>query len=306
MRDGNDAILVICDIEGSSGCWSHEAAQFRTAEWARACVDMSKDVNAVCAALCDAGVGQVVAADFHRTGYNLLPELIDSRAQVLQGYRAGPVPGIGNPRGATGFLMVGMHGPSGSDGFLAHTLTSRIARLEVNGELLSEAELFASSLAVFGLKPLFISGCPVACRHAARRMTGILECPIDRTPGKEHFDYDAWRRSLARAAVASLHEERAKPFAPRGPFRANVTIRDGVRAARSLARRWDLETREDTIIIRENSMDDLYRTLVRLCYLTPLAERALPLALGLFNLIGRVGLRWARSQILREGVDFSN
>ncbi len=306
MRDGSDAILVISDIEGSSGCWSHSASQFRTTEWARACLEMSRDINAVCGALCDAGVGRVIVVDFHRTGYNLLPELIDDRATILQGYRAGPVPGIGNPQGSMGLLMVGMHGPSGSDGFLAHTLTSRIARLEVNGELMSEAELFASSLAPFGLNPLFISGCPVACRHAARRMPGILECPIDRAPGKENFNYDAWRNKLSRTAVESLHEGRTKRYEPQGPFMANVTMRDGEHAARALARRWGLEWRRDTVIIRAVSMDDLYRALIRLCYLTPLAEHLLPLALRVFTIIGRAGLRWARRKLAGEGVDFSN
>lgn len=304
MRHGGDTALIISDIEGSSGCWEPAASQFKTPEWARACVEMSRDINAVCRALYDAGAGRVLVTDFHRTGYNLLPELIDGRAMIRQGYRSGPVPGIGDPRGATGLLMVGMHGPSGSNGFLSHTLTSRIARLEVNGALMSEAELFAASMAPFGLRPLFISGCPVACHHAVKRMPDIVTCPIDRAPGKDRFDYHAWRMALARAAAASFREGRAGLFEPKGPFLARVNIRDGEQVARRLARRWDLESRRDAVIIHADSMDDLYHALIRLCYLTPLAERALPLALGIFNLMGRDGLRWARRRLARDGVPF--
>ena len=38
-----------------------------------------------------------------------------------------------------------MHAASGTDGFLSHTLTSRIAQLEVNRRPLAEVELFAVS-----------------------------------------------------------------------------------------------------------------------------------------------------------------
>ena len=306
MRGDTDTALIISDIEGSSGCWAHAAAQFKTPEWALACLEMSRDVDAVCRALFDAGARRVVVSDFHRTGYNLLPEHIDARAEVIQGYRPGPVPGIGDPRGATGLLMVGMHGPSGSEGFLAHTLTSRIARLEVNGCLLSEAELFASSLSAFGIRPLFISGCPVACRHAAERMPGLVTCPIDRSAGSDRFDRGAWRATLARDAAASFGGEKTGLYTPRGPFLARVVMRDGEGTARKLAVRWGLDHENDTIVIREESIDALYHDLIRLCYLTPVAERVLPVALGAFNVLGRAGLRWARRHLAARGVLFNN
>ena len=124
-----------------------------TPEWARACVEMSRDVNAVVQALFQNGAETVRVKDFHRTGYNLLPELIDSRADVVHGYRKGPVPGIGDPGEAEAVMFLGMHAASGTDGFLAHTLTSRVQQLEVNGAPLAEIQLFASSLEPWGLQP---------------------------------------------------------------------------------------------------------------------------------------------------------
>ena len=35
---------IIADIEGSSDCWSYEGSSFMTAEWARACLGMTRDV----------------------------------------------------------------------------------------------------------------------------------------------------------------------------------------------------------------------------------------------------------------------
>jgi D-amino peptidase len=166
MSGAGRRILIIADIEGSSGCWSYRASSFKTGEWARACVEMSRDVNAVVRALFESGVESIRIKDFHRTGYNLLPELIDTRAVISHGYHTGPVPGIGDPGDAEAAMFLGMHAASGTAGFLAHTLTSRIEKLEINGEPLPEIKLFASSLAIRDIRPIFFSGCPVACQQA--------------------------------------------------------------------------------------------------------------------------------------------
>ena len=161
-------VLIIADIEGSTGCPDYAASAFMTAGWPAACLAMTRDVNTVATALFDAGVPRITIHDFHRTGYNLIPELIDSRAGLIQGYRRGAVPGIGYPDKADAVFYVGLHAASGTRGFLAHTLTSRIARLAVNGRPLSEVELFSAVLAPYEIRPLFFSGCPgLVARHRA-------------------------------------------------------------------------------------------------------------------------------------------
>ncbi len=62
-------ILIIADIEGSSGCWNYRASSFITAEWARACVEMTRDVNAVVQALFDSGVAQIRVKDQRTSEY---------------------------------------------------------------------------------------------------------------------------------------------------------------------------------------------------------------------------------------------
>jgi D-aminopeptidase len=79
-------ILVISDIEGSSGCDSHRAAPFLNDEWAAACLEMSRDVDAVVRALFSAGARQVTVKDFHRAGFNLRGRL--GRAWVRPRLRA--------------------------------------------------------------------------------------------------------------------------------------------------------------------------------------------------------------------------
>ncbi len=300
MPDPYEHILIIADLEGSSGCWNYTASAFMTDEWCRACLEMSRDVNEVVGALFDAGVKTVTVKDFHRTGYNMFQELIDSRATLLSGYRRGPVPGIGNPTGAQAVMFLGMHAASGSDGFLAHTLTSRIARLEVNQRLLAEIELFAASLAPWKIRPIFFSGCPVACKQAAAVIENIECFPIDKSPGAENFDAASWRAALAQAAINSLSNDRTKTYEPAGPFDACITLRAGEAEAARLARRWKFEQAGAQIRIRSASIQQLYLELIRLCYLTPAIEKVLPLALAVFNLKGRIGIIRARRRLKRR------
>ena len=292
-------ILIIADIEGTSGCWSYRGAAFMTKDWARACLDMTRDVAAVVQALFDNGVETIRIKDFHRTGYNLLPESIDSRSDIVHGYRAGPVPGIGDPGDADAVMFLGMHAASGTGGFLAHTLTSRMESLEVNGEPLPEIQLFAASLAPWGLKPIFFSGCPVACRQARASINNISVYPIDKSVGQQQFDASAWRSGLGQAAVKALKNNQTAPFEPRGPMRVVAKMRTGGGAARKIARRWGLDRRDDHIVIDAADIQDVYMHLIRICYLTPALEKTLPLGLRVYNIWGRIGLAWVRRQVKR-------
>jgi len=300
MPDPYSHILIIADLEGSSGCWSYAASAFLTDEWCQACLEMSRDVNRVISALFDAGVKKVTIKDFHRTGYNMFPELLDSRATLISGYRRGPIPGIGHPMAAQAVMFLGMHAASGSDGFLAHTMTSRIARLEVNDRLLAEIELFAASLAPWGIRPVFFSGCPVACQQAAAVIQNLDCFAIDKSRGADKFDFNAWRSELAQAAVKSLTNHRTIPYEPAGPLDAIVTMRDGDAVAAKLARRWKFIQNGAQIRIQAVDMMDLYLELIKLCYLTPAIEKILPLALMMFNLQGRIGIIRARRRLKRR------
>ncbi|HEY9070798.1 MAG TPA: M55 family metallopeptidase, partial [Candidatus Ozemobacteraceae bacterium] len=189
-------VLLLTDIEGSTGCLSREGALLGTPDWAIACRELSRDADAVVRALFEAGATKVWIQDFHRTGFNLLRKLIDPRAILRQGYKAGPVPGIGMPPAADTVMMIGFHAASGTPGFLPHTLTSRFARLRIDGRILCEAELFTGalgSLAESGMRARLFSGCPVACAQAREALPGIRTVPIDKPgTGRAPTDIAAW------------------------------------------------------------------------------------------------------------------
>jgi D-aminopeptidase len=290
-------VLIIADIEGSSGCWNYAASSFLRKEWVLACQAMTQDVAAVVQALFDVGVTDILVKDFHRTGYNLLAERLDPRARVESGYRVGPVPAMGDPGGAEAVYFLGLHAASGTRGFLAHTMTSRLADVQVNGRPLPEVALFAALLAPYGIRPVFFSGCLDACRQAAAEIPGITTFPIDKTNGPHDFDAVAWRRELARKAVQALSNETPRPVAGKGPFNVRVAFREGEGAARQAARRWGLKQEGQAVRFRVDDLQTLFMVLSRICYLLPALLPILPLALRLQNAKGRLGLAWVRRQL---------
>jgi D-amino peptidase len=297
-------ILLVCDMEGSSECFSHRASLFMTKEWADACMGLTRDVDAVAKALFSAGVESVTVKDFHRSGYNIFTQLIDKRVKIISGYRQGQVPGMGDLRGIDAALFIGMHAPSGSDGFIAHTMTSRIAKLSARGKIISEIQLFSAALSVQGIKSLFFSGCPVACRYASQSLPWLKTHPIDTSNNLKKYKSSLWRKSLAEKAVLSLKNKTAKVYNQHGPFAVQMKMRDGEKAARLIAKRWNLVFENDTILFNADNMRDVYVKLAQWLYLTPFLLKILSVALVINNVVGKFGIIWAYKVCKRKRIEF--
>ena len=209
---------IVADLEGSTGAWTRPHTLLGTPEWQEARVELTRDINAVAESLWEMGVKRVVVKDFHRTGYNLIPKYLDRRVKLVSGYYIGPAVGYGNLHDADFALFVGLHAAGGNkDGFLSHTLTSRIAEILVNGERICEAELFATVLAAFKVPVCFFSGCPVACREAARKMEWLVTYEIAKDPEiygdeKKRREYIHKRRQGLKAKIKKISSPEKNPF----------------------------------------------------------------------------------------------
>lgn len=288
-------VLILADIEGSTGCLQREDAQLFNTGWARACHELSQDLNVLCRSLKSAGASRIRIKDFHRTGYNIFGDMLDSDIELDQGYSAGPAIGIGDIAGFDMLMMTGMHAASGTDGFLPHTLTSKFAAVEVNGRYLCEAELFSASVAAYGLRPVFFSGCPAACAQAAEAIRGIAAYTVEKPlQGKA----ESVREQLATAAAQAFTQARKsglpQPYQPVGPFSTRIRMRDSAAAANDLRKAWGLAGEHDEIHFVVDDMHALYWQLIKLAYLRPLTSRFLKPALKIANLAGKIAWLWAR------------
>ncbi len=174
---------VVADLEGSTGAWTKAHTLLGTPEWQQARVELTRDINVVAEALWERDAKAVVVKDFHRTGYNLIPQYLDQRVKLVSGYYSGPALGYGKLYGADFALFVGLHAAGGNErGFLPHTLTSGIAEIIVNGERVCESELFAAVLSEFHIPLSFFSGCPAACEEVSRKMNWVVTHAIAKDP----------------------------------------------------------------------------------------------------------------------------
>ena len=283
-------VLIISDIEGSTGCQSLAASKLFTKEWATACYHLTQDINSVCKSLWKAGATEITVKDFHRTGYNIFPELLNPKIRLVQGYFSGPVLGIGETYGAQKLIMLGMHSSSGSDGFIPHTLTSKFSSIKVNGKNLTEAELFASSVFETNISPVFFSGCKIACQEAITRIPEIKTFEISKPVQR----INQVRIELAESAAEAFLNSNSKPFTISGPLSVEIEIRDGTKVARKLRERWNLKGSNNQITFDAKTADELYRTLTSIAYMRPWFMGFQDSALRIFNLWGRATLQFAR------------
>lgn len=299
-------VLLLVDIEGSPACLNGAGSQLGTPEWAVACRELTRDVDAVTTAFFEGGASDVWIQDFHRTGFNIFRYRIDRRAVLRQGYKAGPVPGIGRLPPADTLAMIGFHASSGSSGFLPHTLTSRLARVSIDGKPMCEAELFAGAVAAarpVGVPPLrarLFSGCPVACREASDVMPGmsiVHSIKIDPAGAGAKERLADWRTTLARTARESLDAAGAELPEGKGPFQIEIEMRDGVRAAATVAARWGLECSGSTVSFSAPDRLCVFQRLTDIAYLSPWMKPAISLLLRIADMRGRRALEAAQAVV---------
>jgi D-aminopeptidase len=115
-------ILISTDIEGVAGVFHSEQARPGNAEYERARAWMTGEANAAVVGAYAAGAHSVVVNDSHGGFRNLLPDALDSRAQLVLGKPRylGMMGGLDT--GCDGVFMVGYHCRAQSRGILAHTM----------------------------------------------------------------------------------------------------------------------------------------------------------------------------------------
>jgi D-amino peptidase len=283
---------IVADLEGSTGAWTKAHTLLATPEWQEARVELTRDLNAAAGALFERGVKGVVVKDFHRTGYNLIPAHLDRRVKLVSGYYTGPAVGYGKLHGADFALFVGLHAAGGNGkGFLAHTLTSRIAEILVNGERICESELFATVLSAFRVPLAFFSGCPAACQEVKERMNWVVTCAIPKDPlvyqdrnKREKFILQA-REGLRQSILAIPTVEGLPLFAMKPPFDCRVIFQEEAEARKMNA--WGFPQEGRIIRFHSEEFLEMYENLLKIAYFPRLAYTLRHLAIPLTRVVWR-------------------
>ena len=224
-------IFISADIEGIAGVVSREHQFPEGIEWQSARVWMTDSVAAAADAAFEAGATEVVVADSHGQGHNLLLDRLRPEIQVvrshprplsmMQGVEAGPYEGC---------FFIGYHaGATNPGGILAHTFRSATLRdVRLNGVSVPEATINAAIAGSYGVPVLLVTGDDVCVEETTAILPAIEGVTVKwahsrrsartLTPGASYpLIAEGARRALARRAEV-------EPFTIPGPITLEVSF----------------------------------------------------------------------------------
>ncbi|MDB5947731.1 MAG: D-aminopeptidase DppA, partial [Ramlibacter sp.] len=152
-------ILISTDIEGVAGVVHHQQVRPGNPEYERARVLMTQEANAAIAGAFDGGATEVVVNDSHGDLRNMPPDLLDPRAQAVQGKPRYLSMMAGVDEGVDAVCMIGYHSRAQGRGILAHTINSfAFRRIFFNDMELGEGGIYAALAGEFGVPVVMASG----------------------------------------------------------------------------------------------------------------------------------------------------
>lgn len=172
-------ILISSDMEGITGVTHWDQVTPGHPEYARFRLLMTRDVNAAARGAFEAGADEVVVADGHSNGSNILIEELDPRLRLNSGSPSPFSMMQGLDEHADGVFFIGYHARQGSPNAICdHTWSSTcVANVLINGEAAGEYTLNAALAGHFGVPVVLVSGDQTACAQASQQL-GAMETVI--------------------------------------------------------------------------------------------------------------------------------
>ena len=226
-------IYICADIEGVAGVVDIDQLQPSGSGHAEARRLMTDEVLAAIEGARAAGAGEIVVADSHGNGRNLLISDFPHDVELVQGWPRPLVMMQGIEQGRfDGMAFIGHHAGAGStDGVLAHTMSGRlIAEVRVNGESWSETDLNAAIAAHFGVPVLLATGDDAYTGHVRRILPGAATVTTKAAFGASSARSLTPAASRARIRAAAEAAVRAAmsaevPASPQTPLDVELTLK---------------------------------------------------------------------------------
>ena len=172
-------ILIATDMEGITGVTTWDHVTPGHAEYARFRRLMTQDVNAAIRGACEAGADEIIVADGHWNGSNILVEELDPRARLNTGSPSPFSMMQGIDESVDGVMFIGYHASNGTpNAVLDHTWSAKtVGNVWLNDILTGEFGLNAALAGHFGVPVIMASGDQTACGQIVEQL-GDMEIAV--------------------------------------------------------------------------------------------------------------------------------
>jgi D-amino peptidase len=225
-------VHISVDMEGVAGVVTNDQLFPAGFEYTRFREFMTREALAAVEAARASGAGEIVVADSHGNGENLLIELFPKDVRIIRSWprRLGMMAGIDSTFNAA--IFIGYHSSTTNPaGVRAHTISSaRFTRIAINGTPFTEGAMNAAIAGQFGVPVVMISGDDAAIAEV-RSQAGPMEgAEVKRSLGFHSADTltpEAARELIGqkvRSALGRLKDFR--PFTVKMPVTLDVSFKN--------------------------------------------------------------------------------
>jgi D-amino peptidase len=167
-------VYISADIEGIGCIVRQEQSSPGGREFAWARKMMTEEVNAAARGAFDGGATEVVVADSHNVGLNLIPEDLDERVSIIMGSPRPLSMMEGVDTGFDAAFLVGYHGMAGTaDSTIVHIFMGRIAEVRVNDFPIGEIGISAALAGHYSIPVALVTGDENTVAEAVKLLDGI-------------------------------------------------------------------------------------------------------------------------------------
>jgi D-amino peptidase len=266
-------VFISIDMEGVAGIAHLRQVMRGTDDYPKARELMTGEANAAIAGAFEAGAERVVVNDSHGDMTNLVPDRLDTRAELTIGSPKprSMVTGIGPNFGCA--LFIGYHAGIGTEAaVLDHTYSGRLFRgVRVNGESWNEAHLNAAMCGMHGVPVALVTGDDKCCEQAASRLPGVKTVVVKHALGRNvatSLSPERAREEIRFAATEAVKTAHSLDlFRPEPPFELEIDVADTVCADICSLVPGTQRPAPRTLTFRSESFDEAFRCLLAWAYL---------------------------------------
>lgn len=222
-------VYISADMEGIGGILVPDQLKRGAPLYEEARGLLTAEVNAAVAGTFDGGATRVIVKDAHGSGYNLVMNEVDPRAEILAG-QSFPERFAGLDESFAGLILLGYHAMAGTPAAVcAHTMSSvSWERYELCGTEVGEVGIDAALAGTYGVPVVMVSGDDKVCAEARSLLAcDLVTCEVKRGLNRHGalMKSPAAARALVREAASLAVARAPKPaaYAPLPYYEARLT-----------------------------------------------------------------------------------